>query len=419
MEIAMSKLVYPPEEKSTLERLEIFTLGRFRVRFGRQDLFAETKGSHKIGQLFMYFITHRNKPAPPEAILEALWPEQDYSNPKNAVKIMVHRLKQKLDVRGVSDARFFINCSYGCYGWNHDTAYWLDADAFERLSQEARALVNTDPVLAADKYREALTLYGGDYLPECFYNDWVLPLRHYYRRLFVRNVSELLELQRENNLYSQVLEDCEKALFFDPFDEDLHLRYIEALLEEGKTNRARAHYEHITSLIYQELGAKPSPAMRRIYRSIMKKQENHPGLNIHDLQEIIKEQHRIPGALCCDPDEFLLLCKLESRRAERNKKSLYLGFLTPTGPDYQPPATEQLQVTMEQLKKVILDCLRRGDAFTPWNEGQYAMLLPGLSLDQAESVLQRIQAAFKKNHSNPGVLIRSGVHPVQCPKGLS
>ena len=400
------------EEESTQEQLRIYTLGRFQVRFGGQTLFAESRGSQKTGQLFMYLITQRDKLAAPEAILEALWPDQEYSNPKNAVKIMVHRLRKKLVEQGVPQAKSVFSCKYGFYGFNHDSAHWLDAEAFENLCQKAHDLTEGDPLRAAELYRQALALYRGDYLPECLYCDWVLPLRHYYRRLFVRSVSELLAIQKKHQLYSQLLKDCEKALYIDPFDEDLHLRYIEALLEEGKTNRARAHYTHITALLYHELGAKPSPEMRRIYRTILKKQNEHPGLNFSDFQQKLQERDETWGPLICEPDEFVLFCRLEKRKAERNGTPVHLGFLTLTGPDFQPPASAQLQVSMEQLNQVLLSGLRRGDVITPWNESQFMLLLPGLSLDQAEKVLQRVNAMFTTPLPRTDVNLRCSVHPI-------
>jgi len=399
-------------EKPYQDRLEIFTLGRFQVRFSGKPIFAEAGRSQKIGELFMYLITHRDRPASPEAILEALWPEQDYANPRNALKVLIHRMKLKLQTNGVSNASLLVNYLYGRYCWNRDLSYYLDVEAFETLCRQARELLPSAPYQAADKYREALALYRGDYLPECLYSDWVLPFRHYYRRLFVRSVSDLLALQKEHQLYSQLLEDCEKALFIDPFDEDLHLRYIEALLEEGKTTQARSHYQQITSLLYQELGAKPSPAMRRIYQTIVKKQEGQRGLNFNDLQKKLQERDRTPGAFLCDPDEFLLLCRLEKRRAEREDSTVHLAFLTLTGPDFQPPAAAQLQVSMEWLKQVLLSSLRRGDVITPWNESQFTLLLPGLSLEQGETVLQRIRGEFTQNPPGKGVILRSGIHPV-------
>ena len=387
------------------EQLEIYTLGRFQVRLGGQILFNEVGRSQKIGELFMYLITHRGKSATPETILEALWPEQDYNNPKNAIKILVHRLKQKLETNGIPDARSSISCMYGCYGWNSSIPYWFDAVEFESLCQEARSLAKTDPLQSAEKYREALALYQGDYLPECRYSDWVLPARHYYKRLYVSCTTELLALQKEHRLYSQMLEDCEKAFFIERFDENLHLRFIEALLEEGKISQARAHYEYITSIVYQELGVKPSPSLRDIYRTI-KVQNKTP-----ELQDLLTEQDSTRGALICDPETFRFVCRVERRRASREEAPVQLGVLSFTGTDFLPPPPPQLQQSMDRLKQILRASLRGGDVISPWSENQFTLLLPRISLQQAENVLQRVSKLFNKAGSPERIMLQCSAHP--------
>lgn len=401
-----------PSGKNTKgERLEIYTLGGFQVCCGEQKLFSESRRSQKTGELLMYLITHRQKLVLPETILESLWPEKEYANPKSVMKNLVYRLKQKMDDSRVPGARSIISYSYGCYGWNPSVPCWVDADAFEALCGEARALAGRDPLGAIEKYRQALSLYRGDYLPECHYSDWVLPARHYYRRQYLRSAAELLSLQKAHRLFSQMAEDCERALLVDQLDENLHLCYMEALLEEGKIAQARAHYEQITSLIYQELGVKPSRQMRRIYQTI-KAASERPDRSFCDVQEILLEREKTEGAMLCDPDYFRFLCRLERRRAEREGRSLYLGLFTLTGPDFQPPPFLQLQEAMEQLQQVLLANLRKGDVIAPWNESQFTLLLPGLSLEQAEKVLQRIRETFQKAYTQEGVVLRSSAHPL-------
>jgi len=400
-----------PRKKTRETKLEIYTLGRFQVKYGNQVLFTDNARSHKIGDLFMYLITQQGKQASSEAILESLWPDQEYTNPRNALKNMVYRLKKTISNLQVPDPQSFVNFSYGGYSWNTEADYWLDAASFEMLCQKARNMAKTDPLQAADQYRQALALYRGTYLPECHYCDWVLPKRHFYRQLFVRSVAELLALQKEHKLFSQMTEDCEKVLYIEDFEENIHHYYIEALLQEGKTSQARAHYEYITSLLYHELGAKPSQAMRRIYRAI-KAQTEKPDLDFNDLQELLQEREEQQGALLCEPDFFRHLCRLEKRRAEREDRPVYLGILSLTGTNFQPLPSEQLQECMENMQRILLARLRKGDVVSSWNENQFTVMLPRVNLEQAESVLQRVRDAIQQSCANQEVILRCSVHPV-------
>ena len=354
--------------------LQINTLGRFQVCFGEKEVFFDTERSPKLGRLFMYLITHRRRPANFETILEALWPEQEYTNPSNALKALIYRLKKKLENHLEFGTWEIITNSYGCYTLNKSLPYWLDTEIFETLCQEARAMTVVDPLLAACKYREALELYHGDYLPECHYHQWVLPTRYYYRRLFVRSVSELLELQKKQRLFSQIALDCEKALLIEHYDESIHLHYIEALLEEGKTSQAQAHYEHITSRIYQEMGANPSKAMRRVYRSI-KADNEKSDIDFIDIRMLLEEREQSEGALLCKPDVFHFLCKMEGRQAERKNQPVCLGLMTLIDPVHYKISATRLQAAQDQLQQILLSGLRKGDVFSFLNESDNVSVL--------------------------------------------
>ena len=402
---------YLAEKKTDQDILKIYTLGRFQVCYDGQKLFADTGRYQKIGDLFMYLITHRGKPSAPDVVMETLWPEREYSNPRNVLKNMVYRLKQNLEELGVPDARSFIIQTFGGYKWNSDARCWLDVDVFESLCKEASDLYETEPALAAEKYRQALYLYQGHYFPECQSSEWILSRRHYYRRLFVRSVTELLSYQKERGMYEQMAEDCEKVFSVEDFDETVHLFYMEALLEEGKASQARAHYEYITSLNYREHGAKPSPAIQHIYR-LIKAQSEKNKLDLADLQELLQEKEDPQGALLCEPDTFRLFCRLERLRADRAGLPVHLGLLTLTGPELKVNGSPQLKECREQLRKILLSSIRKVDILSPWNENQYALLLPGLTEAQSEIIMQRVHRAFKSNVKTDKATLRYNLYPV-------
>ncbi len=400
-------------ERPADDVLKIYTLGRFQVCYGGKKLFEETGRYQKIGDLLMYFITYRNKPAPPEVILETLWPDSEYANPKNVLKNLVYRLKQSLEELQVPDAKTYITSTYGGYSWNNSSRYWVDADEFEKLSVQARDTLKHDPVLAINKYREALSYYLGNYYPECPECQWVIPKRHHYRSLFVRSASELFATQKEYHFFAQMAEDCEKVLAIEGFDENIHLYYMEALIEEGKTAQARNHYEYITALNYNELGSKPSPAMQRIYKTI-KAHTDKEVPEFEDFQKFLADDDYPQKALICEPDTFRLLCRLEKSRAERAGRPVHLGLITLAGPDMvQPGAGLHFKEQKKQLKDVLQSTLRKVDVISLINGDQFALLFPGLDYKQSETVMQRIETAYNSSHSDSnGLVLLSTIHPV-------
>jgi DNA-binding SARP family transcriptional activator len=112
-------------------------------------------------------------------------------------------------------------------------------------------------------------MYQGDYLAENLYDEWAIPSRNRYHRLYFRALIQLLELLKNRNCCEEIVEICEEGFRFEPYEETLYVYYLEALLELGQSKLAANQYKYITAKLYQELGVKSSPALRDIYRKIL------------------------------------------------------------------------------------------------------------------------------------------------------
>lgn len=243
----------------------ILTLGQFAVHNEHTDLTSGTGRSYHLWDLFRFLITNRGKGIRPEVMVEALWPEQSYADPRRALRTPVYRLRKILD--GV-DTESPIIFSHGCYIWKTIPGYRLDVEVFEALCNKAKQISSENPSEAIKLYFDAIGLYKGEYLPECLYQDWVMPARNYYRRLYLQCVAGLLDLLWAREQYKEILAVCERAILLEPLEEEVHIRFLEALLKEQKLKQSLNHYEYITSLLYRQLGVKPSPNLRKLYKQI-------------------------------------------------------------------------------------------------------------------------------------------------------
>lgn len=391
--------------------LEIYTLGQFSVHCDNHQISAESGRLGKLWELFMYLVTYRNKKIQAEVIQEVLWPEDNCSDPGKSLKNMVHRLRKKIDDCLGLENGSAITFSQGCYSWNGNVSYRIDAELFEALCSEARDLSEKEPLQAITKYREAFELYRGDYLPNLIYYDWVIPIRHYYRQLFLKSVFELIEICEKERHYPEITTVCEKIFFIEPFEEELHLRYLEALLEEGKKVQARSHYQYITALLYREFGAKPSFEMQRLYQTMTNTRDTNE-VNFSDIRELLKEREIADGALLCDAESFDLICRLEKRRAKRGGHAFFIVTLTLTDPEFRMPQEVDLSKAMENLKQVLLSSMRQGDLISQWNESQLVLLLFTDVHEHVEIALKRIKDNFDKESKAGDIIPRSTIHPM-------
>lgn len=387
-----------PQIESNRSVLEVFTLGNFLIKRGNDVISDQTKRSQKIWDLFRYLLTHRGRRIDPQTILESLWPEEDYSDAKRSVRVLIHRLRKVLDGHeSMSEKDEYIVFAHGGYGWNTKSQSWLDVEEFERLFNSARDIASTDPPSAIELYNMALSLYKGEYLPEAGMTEWVIPARKYYQGLYTDTVLGLTGLLRNADLHSEIIRVCEKAFLIEPSEEEIHTRYLEALLEEGVVSQALAHYNHVTSWLYREFGTGPSTALQNVYRLIRARTWG-VDLDLSYIQEGLREPetHECEGAYFCEPDVFRVLYNLERRRLERTGSPVSLILLTLIQVEGNNlPSYSAGRKAMRQLREVLVTCLRKGDVFCQRNDVQYIVMLPGSLPECAERVARRIDAVFK------------------------
>ena len=170
----------------------------------------------------------------------------------------------------------------------------------------------------------------------------------------------MLELLRHHRRYEEIVKIFEEAVLIEPLEENLHYYYLEALLEQEDIRQALSHYSYITSRMYQELGIKPSPSMREIYRKIRDKSEEK---EITDLVFIEKKLdypvESREGVLFCDADYFRLVYDLEKRRSNRREVTVFIGLVTLFQVTADSGSSGNLRA-MEKLKKYWVYACAKG-----------------------------------------------------------
>lgn len=400
------------QETAPGDPLEIFTLGQFQVKRGASVLSDNSQRSYRLWELMKYLVTHREKAVFSDNIIDHLWSNHDYSDPKHALRTQIYRLRQLLAGDEKEDLPY-IAFANGCYRWNTDATYWLDADEFERLVDAAQQLGDQkSTVEAIDCYRKAIMLYRGDYLPESSFNEWVISARNYYHRLYLQAVFELIELLRSNGMNDDIIQVCEKSFSIEFFEEYIHIKYIEALLKENKMRQAKTHYEKTASIFFKEMGVKPSSEMRQLYRK-MQSESGEDGSDLAAIQESLSGTELDDGAFVCDPDFFRDLYKLELRRNERNGQSAFIGMVGFHPANNQSLSNRSLRTVQEEVQTILKTALRRGDVITPWNDSQFLVFLPGLNFEQAEKVVARIFASYNRRLTSTSFSLKCDLQPLQ------
>ncbi len=384
------------DNEHSKQPITINTFGSFSIKQGHLVVSQQSGRSKLLWNVFLFLLSNRPRSFHPEIILKSIYPHKQYADPSAVMRNQLYLLRQELAF-GKKEASLANNLVYSSGRYRWDDRIWCktDAEKFESLVDKARELAREHPEESISHILEALKIYKNGYLADFTDSDWVIPFRSHFHDLYLSAVLELVALFKKKKAYQDISHICEQALAIDYFDERIHISLIEALLASGLTNLARAHYDEATATFYHEMGIKPSSAMKSLYWTI-KHQSGDSELNPARFAEYLTANfNNCEGACFVDPEVFRHIIRYELQRDVIKSRPLFACLLTLTGQGYAMPNQVILEEAMDKLNEAILRFLCHKDVFTRWNDCQYLILLPGLSREQANKAMERINYNFR------------------------
>ncbi|MEG2173880.1 MAG: BTAD domain-containing putative transcriptional regulator [Oscillospiraceae bacterium] len=386
-------------------------LGGFEMTIEGHTISDTVGRTYRLWNLLEYLIANRNKFISQEELIVALWPEDNSDNPTNALKNLIYRIRTTLTSAGISCAKEMIVYHTGAYHWNNMIVCDVDHERFDHLAQQAQDchLSSTQRINIG---LEALALYRGDFLPLSAFEQWVVPLSAYYHAAYLRCALATCELLLEQQRYDEIYALCTRAFEIDRFEESLHYYYIKVLLAQGKAALALEHYNYVNDLFYRELGVRPTEGMRRLYREIAGTLGSiETDLNV--IKDDLNEKENITGAFYCNYEVFKNMYRIEARAAARTGQTVFIGLLTVTDLNGEVPQHAELNRGMEELLATVLKSLRRGDVIARFSATQYVLMLPTLTYENGEMVLNRICKRYRREYCAHALKITASLKPLE------
>jgi DNA-binding SARP family transcriptional activator len=407
----MDKTTFSPETE-TAAHADVTTLGGFKLQLGGAVINESINRSYKLWNLLAYLVVFRSRNIPQSELIDLFWADEGSSNPAGALKTLLCRTRALLTPIIGKDITLILS-QRGSYSWNHAISCTVDAEEFEKASRRgADASLPLEERLAA--YRTAVSLYKGDFLPKLADQLWVIPLSEHYHSLYLETVKSFSSLLLQQECYDEMAGVCRRALQIDNFDETLHALLITALLRQGKNTAALTHYEQTTDMLYRNLGVQPSEELSKLYQEIMREQKSLE-LDLGVIQQSLQETAERKGAFVCDFGFFKEAYRLEARRAARQGNCVHIALLTVSMADGTTPGLDLLNPTMDQLLQVLVSCLRRGDIISRYSPAQYVLMLPTANFEDGTLVMERILAAFSKQHRKKYIKVNYKLRQLELP----
>lgn len=398
--------------------LEIKTLGDFDIRLDDKSILKIGKRATKALDLLKYFIANKDRKLSPESIIEIQWGNSNSEDPKNVLRTQIFRLRKDLNEMGLmyrADKEDYFSLAFenGYYIFRMSAECKVDALVFEDCIKEADNIKNEDSDTAIEKYLEAIELYKGEYLAGSPYNEWMYIARNRYHRLFVHALLKLFEILSSKGYHSKIIEIFEQVIVHEPYDESLHIYLIETLLELNQIKNAISHYNYITGKMYREMSIKPSPALKRTYQKIASVNKGEK-IDIDYLNDDLTNDD-LDGALYCDADYFKVIYNLERRRALRMNTNVFLGLVTILGINKNMTHSDQA-FYINNLKDIIKNSIRKGDAFSQINNYQVAFLLTDTREENLKLIRERIEHKFMEEIDDKHLQLKFSIRPISSPE---
>ncbi|MGD9559373.1 MAG: BTAD domain-containing putative transcriptional regulator [Oscillospiraceae bacterium] len=398
------------EEAAKGQEILVRFFGNFQVVIDGQVINESASRTKRPWNLLQYLMVFRHKTVSRQQLIEALWPDGASEQPDKALKNLVYRVRSSFAAKGVPFSQEIIQYVNGSYQLNNRLNWAIDFEQFEGYYD--KMMKQDTPDDAAIGYAlQAVDLYRGDFLAEHVYDDWVLPYNTYYRSLFFKCVDHALDLLEKEERDSDIEFICSRALMVDQFEESLHLAYMNALIRQDKKPNAVAHYNKMADMFFREMGVTPSDELRDLYHEISQSL-NKVQTDLYFIKETLCEKEVSNDAFFCDFEVFKSLYRLEARSAQRAGQAVFIVLLTLFDKNDEQPGSEQLTKSMSLLFETVNTCLRRGDVVSRFSISQYILMLPTVTIENAEMVLRRITDRFNRLMPFPNVRLEAKIQPL-------
>jgi len=246
--------------------LQIQLLGAPTVLVQDEPVRPETsKTMALLAYLSMEDRVHRR-----DTLADLFWGEKDDARAARNLRRAFWNLRRVLNPGGDGDCPY-LNVNRHEAAFNRESAYWLDADSFERLADPSAAEA---PAEMQARLERAISLYRGDFLAGLnvggspTFERWVLGQRAYLKEQAFQAFHRLSELYAGRGAYAEAVDTLQVYLTVAPWREESHRQLMLMLALQGERERALRQYDFCEEVLQRELDVAPSEKTRALRQRI-------------------------------------------------------------------------------------------------------------------------------------------------------
>lgn len=224
-------------------------------------------GGRKQRELLGLLLLSPNRVLPTSQIADALWHGNPPPSADVTLRAHVSRLRSRLSCVGAQDTLQNRQAGYGMFVQLDR----LDATRFERLlSAGQEALVNGDPMRAAELLNQALRLWRGGVLEDLDEPGFATAETARLDELRLNATELRINADLMLGRHHGVITELERLTAAHPYREPFHCMLMLALYRSGRQADALAVGTSVRKRLADELGVDPGPALRDLETAILR-----------------------------------------------------------------------------------------------------------------------------------------------------
>jgi len=194
-------------------------------------------------------------------LLEELWGDEPPASGQTALRVRVSQLRKLLGATVLTRAPGYVLAI---------DPERIDASRFERLLDEGRALLRSDPEQAAETLRNALALWRGPALADLVAEPFARAEAARLDALRLAALEARIDAELALGRHAELVPELETLVREQPLRERLRGQLMLALYRSGRQADALAAYREERELLADELGIEPGPELRELEAAILR-----------------------------------------------------------------------------------------------------------------------------------------------------
>lgn len=234
-------------------RVRALTLGTFEVTVNGHALQRTDWGRKRARDLFKLLLANHGRWMSADAIFEALWSTDEERRANLLVRNAIAHVRKALATHDPDGDT--IRCVDGAYMLDLGPDAWIDFLKFKEHVVAARNASTAEERRRG--YAAAVELYGGEFLAEDTYQEWMSFERHVLQDAFLEALEFLAREHLRTGNDDEAIECARRIIQRDEISETAYEVLLTAQRSRGRIAEMHRSYQECERAYQRELGAAP------------------------------------------------------------------------------------------------------------------------------------------------------------------